>query len=40
MKLLLEEERKQKAKALQLKLQIQLERGVPKEDLLAAADDV
>ena len=40
MKKLLEEERKQKAKALSLKLQIQQDRGVPKEDLLAAIDDV
>lgn len=39
MKALLEEERKQKAKALSLKLQIQQDRGVPKEDLLAALDD-
>lgn len=40
MKALLDEERSQKAKALNLKLQIQLERGVPKEDLLATIDDV
>ena len=40
MKLLLDEERKQKAKALELKLQIQQDRGVPKEDLLAALEDI
>jgi hypothetical protein len=39
MKRLLDEERKLKAKALSLKLQIQQDRGVPKEDLLAALDD-
>ena len=39
MKSLLEEESKQKTKALNLKLQIQLERGVPKEDLLATIED-